>query len=61
MVFERLGLSLYDFLLKNHYTPFDVNDVRDFAFQLLDAVGCKFYTMKFLISTHVLSRAIELK
>lgn len=39
MVFGRLGLSLYDFLLKNHYAPFDVSDVREFAFQLLVAVG----------------------
>lgn len=39
MVFERLGLSLYDFLLKNHYAPFDVEQVREFAFQLLDSVG----------------------
>ena len=39
MVFERLGLSLYDFLLKNHYHPFNVDEVRDFAFQLLVGVG----------------------
>ena len=38
-VFERLGLSLYDFLRKNSYKPFHLNTVRDFGQQLLRAVA----------------------
>lgn len=39
MVFERLGLSLYDFLRKNSYRPFSIDLVRDFGRQLLEAVA----------------------
>ena len=38
MVFEKLGLSLYDFLRKNHYQPFSIDLVREFGAQLLDSV-----------------------
>ena len=41
MVFEKLGLSLYDFLRKNHYHGFSLEMVRDFGIQLLEAVACK--------------------
>mmetsp|Transcript_11657 Transcript_11657/g.42626 ORF Transcript_11657/g.42626 Transcript_11657/m.42626 type:complete len:205 (+) Transcript_11657:279-893(+) len=41
MVFERLGLSLYDFLRKNHYHGFALETVREFGIQLLEAVACK--------------------
>jgi dual-specificity kinase len=36
MVFEKLGLSLYDFLRKNHYQPFSIELVREFGAQLLE-------------------------
>ncbi|KAK9828983.1 hypothetical protein WJX72_003219 [[Myrmecia] bisecta] len=39
MVFEKLGLSLYDFLRKNSYRPFHVDMVRAFGRQLLEAVA----------------------
>ena len=38
MVFQRLGLSLYDFLRRNSYRPFNIDIVRDFGQQLLRAV-----------------------
>ncbi|KAK3238148.1 Serine/threonine-protein kinase afc2 [Cymbomonas tetramitiformis] len=39
MVFEKLGLSLYDFLRKNHYRPFSMDLVREFGVQLLESVA----------------------
>mmetsp|Transcript_29514 Transcript_29514/g.56705 ORF Transcript_29514/g.56705 Transcript_29514/m.56705 type:complete len:526 (-) Transcript_29514:543-2120(-) len=39
MVFEKLGLSLYDFLRKNHYQPFSIDLVREFGAQLLESVA----------------------
>mmetsp|Transcript_39636 Transcript_39636/g.126652 ORF Transcript_39636/g.126652 Transcript_39636/m.126652 type:complete len:337 (-) Transcript_39636:363-1373(-) len=39
MVFERLGMSLYEFLRKNHYKPFKMELVRDFARQMLRSVA----------------------
>lgn len=39
MVFEKLGLSLYDFLRKNHYQPFSIDMVQAFGRQLLEAVS----------------------
>eukprot|EP01118_Nematostelium_gracile_P011034 TRINITY_DN3880_c0_g1_i1.p1 TRINITY_DN3880_c0_g1~~TRINITY_DN3880_c0_g1_i1.p1 ORF type:complete len:314 (+),score=41.40 TRINITY_DN3880_c0_g1_i1:219-1160(+) len=39
MVFDRFGLSLYDFMKKNSYNPFHLDHLRDFAYQLLDAVS----------------------
>ncbi|KAK9804159.1 hypothetical protein WJX73_006474 [Symbiochloris irregularis] len=39
MVFEKLGLSLYDFLRKNSYKPFHVDMVRAFGRQLLKATA----------------------
>mmetsp|Transcript_17781 Transcript_17781/g.24589 ORF Transcript_17781/g.24589 Transcript_17781/m.24589 type:complete len:485 (-) Transcript_17781:146-1600(-) len=39
IVFEKLGLSLYDFLRKNHYRPFDIDLVREFGAQMLDSVA----------------------
>ena len=38
-VFEKLGLSLYDFLRVNQYRPFRVDVVRDFGRQLLESVA----------------------
>lgn len=38
-VFEKLGLSLYDFLRVNQYRPFKINVVRDFGRQLLESVA----------------------
>lgn len=38
-VFNRLGPSLYDFLKKNNYNPFEVDVVRDIGYQLLKAVA----------------------
>ena len=40
MVFDKLGLSLYDFLRRNHYRPFSLPLVREFGRQLLEAVAC---------------------
>jgi len=39
MVFNKLGPSLFDFLKKNNYNPFDVDVVRDIGYQLLKAVA----------------------
>lgn len=39
MVFEKCGLSLFDFLRKNHYKPFSANLVQTFGHQLLKAVS----------------------
>lgn len=38
-VFEKLGLSLYDFLRVNQYRPFRIDVVRDFGRQLLESVA----------------------
>jgi dual-specificity kinase len=39
MVFEKCGLSLFDFLRKNHYKPFSSHLVQNFGRQLLRAVS----------------------
>lgn len=38
-VFEKLGLSLYDFLRVNQYRPFRIDVVREFGRQLLESVA----------------------
>ena len=38
-VFEKLGLSLYDFLRVNQYRPFRIDVVRAFGRQLLESVA----------------------
>lgn len=38
MIFERLGLSLYDFLKKNDFVPFPMVCVQDFCIQLLETL-----------------------
>ena len=38
-VFEKLGLSLYDFLRVNQYRPLRIDVVRDFGRQLLESVA----------------------
>ncbi|EFJ45885.1 hypothetical protein VOLCADRAFT_75581 [Volvox carteri f. nagariensis] len=39
MVFEKLGLSLFDYMRKNSYKPFPLDLVQDFGRQLLQAVS----------------------
>ncbi|GFR49286.1 hypothetical protein Agub_g11295 [Astrephomene gubernaculifera] len=39
MVFEKLGLSLFDYMRKNGYKPFPLDVVQDFGRQLLQAVS----------------------
>uniref|UniRef100_A0A7S2W9U9 Protein kinase domain-containing protein n=1 Tax=Rhizochromulina marina TaxID=1034831 RepID=A0A7S2W9U9_9STRA len=39
MVFETLGLSLYEFLKENDYIPFPLYCVQDFARQMLEAIA----------------------
>lgn len=39
MVFEKCGLSLFEFLRKNHYKPFSAHLVQTFGRQLLHAVA----------------------
>ena len=39
MVFETLGVSLYDLVKKNNYKRFPLTCVRDIARQLLQALG----------------------
>uniref|UniRef100_A0A0C9QTD5 dual-specificity kinase n=1 Tax=Wollemia nobilis TaxID=56998 RepID=A0A0C9QTD5_9CONI len=39
IVFEKLGLSLYDFLRKNSYCPFPIDLVREIGRQLLESVA----------------------
>lgn len=38
-MFEKLGLSLFDFLKRNTYKPFSIDLVQDFSRQLLEAVA----------------------
>lgn len=38
MVFDKYGLSLYDFMRKNSFRPFLVPDVKKLGFQLLHAI-----------------------
>jgi serine/threonine protein kinase len=37
--FEKLGKSLYDFIKKNDYRGFQIETVREFSFQLIQAVS----------------------
>lgn len=39
MVFEKLGPSLYDIIKKNSYRGFPMPIVRDFFYQVLEAIG----------------------
>ncbi|PNH03834.1 Serine/threonine-protein kinase AFC2 [Tetrabaena socialis] len=39
MVFEKLGLSLFDYMRKNSYKPFPLDVVQEFGRQLLEAVS----------------------
>lgn len=41
IVFEMLGLSVFDFLRENNYEPYTVDQVRHIAYQLC-------YSVKFL-------------
>jgi len=38
MVFEKYGLSLYDFLRKNSFRPFTLPDVKTLGYQLLHSI-----------------------
>lgn len=38
MVFEKLGPSLYEHLRRNRFEPFSLDQVREYAFQLLECV-----------------------
>ena len=39
MVFEKLGPSLYEQLRRNRFRPFPLDQVREYAFQLLESVN----------------------
>lgn len=39
MVFEKLGPSLYEYLREKSFQPFTLNEVRTYAFQLLESVS----------------------
>jgi len=39
MVFERLGMSLYDFLKMNNYKGFGIDQIQSFAHQILTSIG----------------------
>ncbi len=39
MVFEKLGPSLYEHLRKKRFRPFSIDEVRTYAFQLLESVS----------------------
>lgn len=39
MVFEKLGPSLYEQLRRNRFRPFPLDQVRDYAFQLLESIN----------------------
>lgn len=39
MVFEKLGPSLYEHLRKKRFRPFSIDEVRAYAFQLLESVS----------------------
>lgn len=38
MVFEKLSLSMYDYLKENSFHPFSISHIRQFAYQILEAV-----------------------
>lgn len=39
LVFEKLGMSLYDYLKKHDFVPYPLTHVREFARQLLQALS----------------------
>ena len=41
LVFPKYGLSLYDFIKKNKYKGFLLNDIKDIAFQIIKCISCK--------------------
>ncbi len=43
LAFQKLGRSLYEFIKKNNYRGFELDECRSFAYQLIKAVGCKSY------------------
>lgn len=42
MVFEKYGLSLFDFMKENRYRPFYLKHIQEFASQILLGVACMF-------------------
>jgi dual-specificity kinase len=40
VVFEELGLSLYEFLKKNEYRGYSLASIREYAIQLLEGIEC---------------------
>eukprot|EP00041_Stephanoeca_diplocostata_P005020 m.54684 g.54684 ORF g.54684 m.54684 type:complete len:301 (+) comp15521_c0_seq1:144-1046(+) len=39
MMFEKLGLSIYDHMLRDDYAPFSIEEVQHITVQLLDAIN----------------------
>jgi CDC-like kinase len=42
LVFDMLGLSVFDFLKDNGYRPYPLHQVQHVSYQLIKAVACKF-------------------
>jgi dual-specificity kinase len=45
IVFEELGLSLYEFLKKNNYRGYSLASIREFSIQLLEGIECMVYCL----------------
>jgi len=55
LVFELLGMCVYDFLKDNEFAPFPRNQIQSFAKQLLDSVACAcFHSLPHPFRTDVL-------
>lgn len=42
IVFELLGLSTYDFIKENSFLPFQIDHIRQMAYQICQSINCKY-------------------
>ena len=47
LVFPILGESTYDFQKANDFLPYQFNDIKNMAYQMLKAIECMYFTIDF--------------
>ena len=45
LVFPILGESTYDFQKANDFLPYQFNDIKNMAYQMLKAIECMYFTI----------------
>ena len=51
LVFPILGESTYDFQKANDFLPYQFNDIKNMAYQMLKAIECMYFTIDYAGST----------